>query len=194
MAKAPSSDPLDILLAHDAWATRALLERCRALSREQFHREFKIGLGSLHLNLTHIVSVMRRWADRLMERPVRAALHKIPERPDIAAEPADRAPDELLRLLDDAARDLTMVTAECRKRGLATTISLQGPGKDRRMKTWTFSRGCVLVHVATHGMHHRAQCLNMLRQLNVPGVSDNLPEISAVEWQTETELPTVDAG
>ena len=37
--------------------------------------------------------------------------------------------------------------------------------------------------VATHGMHHRAQCLNMLRQLAVPGISDRLPEIDVLEWQ-----------
>jgi uncharacterized damage-inducible protein DinB len=35
--------------------------------------------------------------------------------------------------------------------------------------------------VATHGMHHRAQCLNMLRQLAAPGVSDRLPEIDVLE-------------
>jgi uncharacterized damage-inducible protein DinB len=32
-------------------------------------------------------------------------------------------------------------------------------------------------------MHHRAQCLNMLRRLAVPGVSDQLPDLDALEWQ-----------
>jgi uncharacterized damage-inducible protein DinB len=41
----------------------------------------------------------------------------------------------------------------------------------------------MLIHVTTHGMHHRAQCLNMLRQLAVPGISDRLPEIDVLEWQ-----------
>lgn len=65
----PSSDILDILLAHDTWGTRKLLELCRPLSREQFHRRFEIGLGSLHETLTHIISTMRRWSDRLENRP-----------------------------------------------------------------------------------------------------------------------------
>jgi uncharacterized damage-inducible protein DinB len=39
------------------------------------------------------------------------------------------------------------------------------------------------VHVTTHGMHHRAQCLNVLRRLEVPGVSDRLPDLDALEWQ-----------
>jgi hypothetical protein len=29
---------------------------------------------------------------------------------------------------------------------------------------------------------HRAQCLNMLRRLAVPGISDRLPEIDVLEW------------
>lgn len=184
----PSSDPLDILLAHDAWGTRLLLDRCRGLSHEQFHRRFEIGLGSLHENLTHIVSVMRRWADRLAGRPVRAALHAVPNRPDIPTEAADRTPDELLAMLDEAARDLGEIARAWRDR-LGTTVSLDWPGEGGAIKTYTFTRGAVLVHVCTHGMHHRAQCLNMLRRLGVPGVSDKLPDPSVVEWQWSTELP-----
>ena len=40
------------------------------------------------------------------------------------------------------------------------------------------TRSAALLHVLTHGMHHRAQCLNMLRQL---GVSP-LPLSAVVEW------------
>jgi uncharacterized damage-inducible protein DinB len=44
----------------------------------------------------------------------------------------------------------------------------------------------MLVHVATHGSHHRAQGLNMLRRLGLPGVSDRLPEIDVLDWQART--------
>jgi len=64
----PSSDPLDILIRSDAWCTRIVLETCTRLTPEQFNREFPIGLGSLHEILTHIVSVIRRWTDRVAER------------------------------------------------------------------------------------------------------------------------------
>ena len=40
------------------------------------------------------------------------------------------------------------------------------------------ARAAVLTHVATHGMHHRAQCLNMLRRLDV----QPLPPSSVSEW------------
>ena len=45
--------------------------------------------------------------------------------------------------------------------------------------------------MTTHGYHHRAQVLNMLRHLNLPGVSDKLPEPSAVDWQGAVESPPV---
>jgi uncharacterized damage-inducible protein DinB len=38
-------------------------------------------------------------------------------------------------------------------------------------------RGAVLTHVTTHGMHHRAQCVNMLRQLGA-----DIPLNSVIEW------------
>jgi uncharacterized damage-inducible protein DinB len=42
----------------------------------------------------------------------------------------------------------------------------------------TFTRAVILCHVHTHSMHHRAQCLNMLRHL---GVSP-LPQSSVTDW------------
>ena len=55
----PESDPLQILLSHDRWATAQLLDACGKLSADQFHRRFDIGPGSLHDTLTHIVGAMR---------------------------------------------------------------------------------------------------------------------------------------
>jgi uncharacterized damage-inducible protein DinB len=39
--------------------------------------------------------------------------------------------------------------------------------------------GAGLVHIATHGMHHRAQCLYIMRQLGVKG----LIEGDAISWE-----------
>ena len=49
---------------------------------------------------------------------------------------------------------------------------------DRNGRSFAFARGAILTHVTTHGMHHRAQSLNMLRQLGKEAV---LP-ISVMEW------------
>jgi uncharacterized damage-inducible protein DinB len=44
--------------------------------------------------------------------------------------------------------------------------------------------GAMLVHVTTHGMHHRAQCLNMLRRI---GGDDRPLELDALEWADTLE-------
>lgn len=183
-----TSDPIEILIRSDAWGTRQILESCRGISHEQFNQKFDMGLGNLHLTLTHIISVMRRWTDRLAGRTPRAMLHTLPEFPKVGGEHKDRNVDELLALLNEAEQDLLIVADAC-KQTLHTTISLDWPGDDGKPKTYTFTRGAVFVHLTTHGYHHRAQCLNMLRRLNVPGISDKLPEPSAVDWQSAIESP-----
>ena len=167
---AATPDTLDLLLRHNAWATREVLRACEKLDDAQWRRSFDIGPGSLHDTLTHIVSAMFRWADRI-DGPPRAL------RPSIE-DSTQRTPAELLALLDEAAADLAATTARARHRGLETAVDLTLGGTPHR-----FTLHAMLVHVTTHGMHHRAQCLNMLRRLAVPGVSDALPEIDALEWE-----------
>lgn len=166
------ADPLDVLLAHDTWGTRTVLQACASLDDAQWHRRFEMGLGSLHDTLTHIIGAMARWADRIEGPP-----H--PLRPSVE-DGTRRSVRELEALLDAAARDLSASAARARQRGLDTELDVTLGGTPYR-----FTRGAMLVHVTTHGMHHRAQCLNMLRHLNVPGVSDRLPEIDALDWEAQ---------
>ncbi len=186
-----TSDPLEVLLAHDVWATRAVLEHCRSLSKEQFHQEFAIGLSSLHMTLTHIISATRRWTDRLAGRTPRPFLHKIKELPQISGDVKDRSVDDLLALHEEAARDLAESARASIKRGRGQFISLEWGGKYGGKKRYAFTPATVVVHVCTHAGHHRAQWLNMLRHLNVQGVSDKLPEVDATGWQTAEESPPV---
>lgn len=184
-----TSDPLDILLAHNHWATRRLLEQARALSREQFHRPFPIGpgdRGGLHAILTHIISAMRRWADRIAGRTVRPTIERPRPGWNQPADAKDRTPDELLALLDEATADLRAVLAAARRRGLGSivTVELWSP---TGMKTCSFTAGGALTHALTHGHYHRAQYRNILRHLNVPGVSDKLPDLDVCDWQHEAE-------
>ena len=57
-----TADPLDILLRHDHWGTRRVLEICATLTPEQFQQRFEIGPGSLHNTLAHVIGAMRRCA------------------------------------------------------------------------------------------------------------------------------------
>jgi len=154
-----TSNPLDILLAHDQWATRQIIEACAKLTDEQFHRRFEMGPGSLHDTATHILGAMRVWGDHLAEREQRPRL-----------ETQKWTAGQLLALLDEIAANLA---ASAKAHPLDGTITRERAGKVR-----TFTRGAVLTHVTTHGMHHRAQCLNMLRHVGVTP----LPASSVVEW------------
>jgi len=165
-----SGDPLDSMLAHDAWATREVLRTCATLDDGAWHRTFEIGLGSLHDTLTHIVGAMFRWADRI-DGPPREV------RPSIE-NGTRRTPAELHALLALAAADLAASAARARHRGLASQSEVTLSGT-----TYRFTPGGMLAHVATHGTHHRAQCLNMLRRLNIAGVSGRLPEIDFLAWE-----------
>jgi uncharacterized damage-inducible protein DinB len=155
----PTSNPTDILLAHDRWATGKILAECEKLTPEQFHQRFEMGPGSLHDTTTHMLAAIRSWADLLAGRELRPRL-----------EGTKRTIHELMTMLDEIATEFASLV---RAHSVEEIVSRVRDGK-----TYTFTRGAVLTHVATHGMHHRAQCLNMLRQLGVKP----LPPSSVAEW------------
>ena len=55
------SNPLEVLLEHNHWATRQILDALAKLTFEQFHQKFEIGRGNLHDTTTHILGAMRNW-------------------------------------------------------------------------------------------------------------------------------------
>jgi uncharacterized damage-inducible protein DinB len=177
----PTSDPLDVLLAHNHWATRKVLDLCRDLSDEQYHASYPIGPaeeGGLHATLTHIVGAMRRWSDRIAERPVRPSIEQPWPGLNEPTDDRDRTPEELSALLSEATEDLRRVVELAKARGLETTFTAVFGGKP-----YTFTRGAALVHALTHGHYHRAQCMNILRQLRVVGGDKPTPDLDVSEWQ-----------
>jgi uncharacterized damage-inducible protein DinB len=157
----PSSNPIEILLKHDRWATRQILQQCAALTPEQLDQKFEIGPGSLRAAALHLVSAQRTWCDTLAGRPVRPHLDK-----DVKT----RTPAEIMALQDEVAPEFIALVAAHPPEQTVT--------RERGGKTHTFTRGAVLAHVLVHGAHHRAQCINMLRRLGVTP----LPPSSVIEW------------
>jgi uncharacterized damage-inducible protein DinB len=162
------STALDTLMSHNTWATGVLIDDAQKLSDEQLHRRFAIGPGSVHDTLRHIVGAMLRWADRIGGRDVRESIEKTH---------ANLPPAELRRFLGDADADLRKVaeetTAQNRWSESMTFTVPDGP-------TYHFSRLSAMLHVLTHGMHHRAQVLNLRRQLGLPSLELDL---DVVEWE-----------
>lgn len=159
----PTSDPIEILIAHDAWANQQLLKACDGLTEAQLHQRFDIGPGSLHDTLTHIAGAIDRWCDVLEARPRGPRLE-------------DGGPYTLSRLrtlLAELGARLERAAAAAPLSDLATA--------ERDGASYTFPRAGIIAHITTHGMHHRAQCLNMLRHLGV----DPLPPSSVTHWMLE---------
>ena len=153
------TDPHAVLLAHDRWANNQLYAACQALSQEQFTQPFPMGTGSLRNNLVHNLSATRGWTDVLNESPARERLAE------------DAYTLEQIRGMHDEICDA--FEAAALKRPFDTIINRQ-----RGDESYTFTVGGILTHVTTHSMHHRAQCLNMLRQLGI----ETLPMSSVMEW------------
>jgi uncharacterized damage-inducible protein DinB len=166
MAHMPSSDYLEILFGYDRWATGEILKACEQLSDDQFHRRFEIGPGSLHDTTTHILGAMRLWTQ------VMGGVNP-PQRLD--QDGVKRKPAELVQLLDAITGDFAR---EAHRLAPSETVTRVRDGKSMQ-----FTRGTVLMQVMTHGAHHRAQCLNMLRQTGLKP----LPKSSVVEWTLFTQ-------
>ena len=86
-----------------------------------------------------------------------------------------RSVDELIALLNQADADLRAAVALSHARGLGSVIQMQFAEK-----TYHFTRAGALVHALTHGTHHRAQCLNMLKRLGV----EPLPRLDPIAFGT----------
>jgi len=153
------TEPHAVLLAHDRWANAKLYDACEHLSHEQFTQIFPMGTGSLRNNLLHNLSATRGWTDVLNETESRPRLE---ERQHTLA--------EIREIHDPICDDFEQAAL---RRPFDTVIN-----RERNGQTYTFTVGGILTHVTTHAMHHRAQCLNMLRQL---GIKD-LPMSSVMEW------------
>lgn len=161
-------DILDRLLSHNEWATRVLIERCGQLSSEDYHREMEIGLGTLHKTCAHIVGVMFVWGNMV-------ATNSPGELRDLSQ--VCKGPNELLQELASAHSCLVNAGNGLRESDhLDEVFEMVHPRTNMRYR---FTRGSMMTHVLTHGMHHRAQILQMLRQLG----EKELPDVDVLEWE-----------
>ena len=159
-----TTDPHAILLAHDRWANAQLYAACEALTPEQFTQPFEMGTGSLCKNLLHNLDAMRGWTNVLDETPSQPWLDE-----------KEHTFEEIKALHDPICDEFERAVL---RRPFDTVIV-----RERGEHSYTFTVGGILTHVTTHSMHHRAQCLNMLRQLGV----EKLPMSSVMEWMLFAE-------
>lgn len=153
------TDPHAVLFAHDRWANAQLYAACEALTPDQFTQPFDMGTGSIRNNLVHNLGAMQGWTDVLNETESRPRL-----------EESEYTLEQIRDLHDPICDDFE---AAALRRPFDTVIN-----RKRGEHSYTFTVGGIITHVTTHSVHHRAQCLNMLRQLGV----EKLPMSSIMEW------------
>lgn len=161
-------DLLDRLLEHDAWTTRLLLILCRSLTEEQLDQDFDIGHRTVRATLLHVIRNVEVWADLMAGLPVRA---------NQGEQPQGRSVQGMIARLDRATADLAAVARIVARRGgwdERWVDHLDDPPTEK-----TYGGG--IAHVITHGMHHRAQLLYMLRRLGVR----ELPEGDVLSWEQQ---------
>lgn len=159
----PRIDTLRDLFAHHDWAMDKLLAVAAGLSDAQLDQPFDMGPGSLRATLNHVWSAERVWLDRLVG----------------AANPRFRAKADGVSIaqLTGEFRDTTA------ERNLLivqqSDATLQGDVRynNLRGEPMTNAFGDLLLHVYNHGVHHRAQMVNMLRRLSVKSPEPGLDYI-----------------
>jgi len=133
------------------WAQRRVLAVAVELSDEALNRPFEIGPGTVRRALLHIRDGEQWWYEN-WTRPIPGEIAKLPE---------TTAVRELARLFDATALARNAYLDRLRDEDLLRVVGAN-VAPDVRLK---FRLGETLLQLCVHGTHHRAQVLNMLRQL-----------------------------
>ena len=164
-------------LQHNRWALDRLLRRSSDLDSDRFQRRFDIGPGSLQATLAHIIEAMFYFADIFADREYvkRDRFDELAEAPTGLVDLLSRADDELREAVRHFFSSRTM----------EDTVNWQHPPRP-------VPADVALTQVFDHGTHHRAQCLNMLRQLGALGDL----EIHPLLWAgaDHNDQPDADTG
>ncbi|MGD1916500.1 MAG: DinB family protein [Phycisphaerales bacterium] len=162
-----NGDVSAILLAHSRSADEELLAACRPLTDEQLDRPFEMGPGTLRKLLMHNLGAVRIWADIYRGGETRPWL-----------------PDEGMLDVPGMERTATALHDEwvelASRFDLGEMIERTFDGTTRR-----HTRAHIIAHVTTHSVHHRAQAINMLRQMGV----EQRPTGSVLSWVCEHLKP-----
>jgi uncharacterized damage-inducible protein DinB len=142
-----------------------LLEIATELTEEQLDQEFDIGHRTVRKTFDHIVWNIECWTDLMKARAVRP-------RPD--SEPTSAS---LVQRHEAASAEFMAFARDITNQNRLDDKFLDSLDKPPREKSF----GGAIVHLATHGMHHRSQLLYMLRRLGVT----RLPEGDVLSWEEQ---------
>lgn len=149
-------DILDTLLEHNEQTTAKLIEQSRGLTEAELDHDFDLAHRTVRKTFDHIIESMEWWTDLMLQRPARTF-------DALGLDPLSL--DGLQVRLENVAPELAHIS-----RNLQAEGRLDEKFPPREDWPHPFRHGATIVHVLTHGAHHRSQVIHMLRRLGVPDV------------------------
>ena len=145
------------------WLTGRTLDACAALSHVELHRQFPIGLGSVHGTLVHLAGAERIWIAVLENDDAGVTMPEAGALPDVASIRAHLAAS---RSRWDA------YLARLTPAELGRVVERHRDGKVFRQ-----TAGDAVMQVPTHALYHNAQLSFMFRSMG-----HALPDSSWILW------------
>jgi uncharacterized damage-inducible protein DinB len=151
---------IDDLYRFNSWANARIVKLCDGLTDSQLDEPREMGFGSLRNTVFHILTAEEIWLERWTGVPWRPF-------PTDAAELSIREMEHRLERVAGARQALI-------DRERASGWSSICDYKDSKGNAYSEPLAGLLLHVANHGVYHRAQALNYLKQFGrtAPGGLD----------------------
>ena len=139
------------IYGHNDWANRKVLTLCDGLTDEQLDQTKQMGFGTLRKTIFHLLEAESVWLDRWQGKPSRPL-----------ETTTNMGVAEMRKQFDDVAAVRNQLISEEQK----TNFTRVADFKDSLGNPYSYPIGKLLNHVANHGVHHRAQALNYLRDFD----------------------------
>lgn len=145
---------LSELYGFNAWANERIFDAISGLSDEQMNRAVEMGPGSIQATFWHNFIVERIWHERVNGSRV--------------SEVEALGVDASISKMQVESKKLHEIRAEWMSSLTPADMSRMVAFKTRAGDAYTRRLSDILLHVVNHGVYHRSQIVNMIRQCGGP--------------------------
>lgn len=143
---------IDDLYRYNSWANHRISALCAGLADSQLDEPREMGFGTLRNTFFHILAAEEIWLERWNNVPWR----------QFPCDAGGLSVDAIIERLDRVAVERQKLVDRQRASGWQVVCHY----KDSKGNSYSNRLDGLLVHVANHGIHHRAQALNFLKQFD----------------------------
>jgi uncharacterized damage-inducible protein DinB len=153
-------DTIRLLYDYNYWAHRQVWACVEPLSEADYRRPVDYSMGSVHEQITHVMSAEWIWFSRLRGTSPTAMLHPedFPDRATVRAR------------WDEIEGEVRAYLGQLTETALLSTFEYSRTGGQRHQDRVLD----ILLHVVNHGTDHRAQILELLHTYGAPTIAQDL--------------------